>query len=52
MTVVGGVPAKRICDASDIKLKGTSGEPAYPWTNHFYRGYPKAVISGWIKDLT
>lgn len=51
-TVVGGVPAKRICDASDIKLTGTSEEPAYPWPKHFHRGYPKSVISDWIKKFT
>lgn len=51
-SVVGGVPAKRICDASAIKLTGSEGEPAYPWPNHFHRGYPESVISKWVSKIT
>lgn len=49
-TVVGGVPAKPLCRASDIKLTGTSGEPAYPWPRHFNRGYPDSIILQWMKE--
>lgn len=50
--VVGGVPAKRICSTSDITLTGTDDEPAYPWTNHFHRGYPESVVSEWTNGIT
>lgn len=50
-SVVGGVPAKPICNASDIKLTGTAGEPAYPWPRHFHRGYPESVIAEWIRKF-
>jgi acyl-[acyl carrier protein]--UDP-N-acetylglucosamine O-acyltransferase len=47
-TVVGGSPAKYICDASKIKLRDGSGQSAYPWTQHFTRGYPDSVIKEWL----
>lgn len=47
-TVVGGVPAKFLCAASDIKLKDRSG-PAYPWTKHFHRGYPADAVAEWTR---
>lgn len=46
-TVVGGSPSKFICETSKIQLKDGSGNPAYPWTTHFRRGYPDAVTAGW-----
>jgi len=46
-TVVGGNPAKFLCDTSKIRLKDGSDEPAYPWTRHFRRGYPADVTEGW-----
>lgn len=46
-TVVGGVPAKFICDTSHIKLRDGSGRSAYPWTNHFKRGYPEDIALHW-----
>lgn len=48
-TVVGGVPAKKLCMASDIKLRDGSG-PAYPWMRHFHRGYPEDLVSAWIAE--
>ena len=42
-----GNPAKRVCVASKIRLKDGSRRPAYPWRNHFHRGYPKEVIEEW-----
>jgi acetyltransferase-like isoleucine patch superfamily enzyme len=45
-TVVGGVPAKKLGMASDIKLKGTDNA-AYPWMRHFHRGYPEELIREW-----
>lgn len=42
-----GNPAKKVCEASRIRLKDGSRRPAYPWINHFHRGYPKEVIQEW-----
>jgi acetyltransferase-like isoleucine patch superfamily enzyme len=46
-TVVAGNPARYLCDASAIRLKDGSDDPAYPWTRHFQRGYPAEVVAGW-----
>jgi acetyltransferase-like isoleucine patch superfamily enzyme len=48
--VVGGNPAKVICEASKIKLKDQD-KSAYPWTSHFHRGYPEEVVKGWLENL-
>jgi len=48
-TVVGGSPAKFLCEASKIKLRDGSGQSAYPWTQHFTRGYPESVIKKWLE---
>lgn len=45
--VVLGVPARVVGDASAIKLCDGSGRAAYPWTEHFTRGYPDSITSGW-----
>ena len=47
--LVVGNPAKQIGETSAIKLKDGSGRPAYPWTDHFHRGYPEAVVKSWIE---
>jgi acetyltransferase-like isoleucine patch superfamily enzyme len=44
--VVGGNPAKVICEASKIQLKDNTGN-AYPWPRHFHRGYPESVVAEW-----
>jgi acyl-[acyl carrier protein]--UDP-N-acetylglucosamine O-acyltransferase len=46
-TVVGGAPAKYLCDTVKIRLKDGTDRPAYPWTSHFRRGYPAEVTAGW-----
>jgi acetyltransferase-like isoleucine patch superfamily enzyme len=48
--VVGGVPARIFGSASNIRLRDGTGRPAYPWTGHFYRGYPKEVIDQWTQQ--
>ena len=50
-TVVGGVPAKKLCMTADIKLKDGSGRPAYPWMRHFHRGYPKDLVEAWLREF-
>jgi len=51
-TVVGGAPAKFICETSKIKLKDGSNSSAYPWRKHFHRGYPEALVAEWIKEFS
>ncbi|WP_250656600.1 acyltransferase [Alkalimarinus coralli] len=50
-TVVGGSPAKQLCMTADIKLKDGSGNPAYPWANHFHRGYPEHIVNEWVSKI-
>jgi len=45
-----GVPAKKICNASQIKLQDGTERPAYPWISHFSRGYPDTVVKDWKKN--
>lgn len=51
-TVVGGAPAKYLCDTSKIKLKTDPDTSAYPWRKHFHRGYPEAVVAEWLKEFS
>lgn len=46
--VVAGVPARVIGEASAIKLRDGSDMAAYPWTEHFTRGYPSSITERWI----
>ena len=45
--VVAGVPARVVCEAKTIKLRDGSNRAAYPWTQHFTRGYPESVTAHW-----
>ena len=45
--VVAGVPARIVGGTQSIKLRDGSGRAAYPWTQHFTRGYPAAVTAHW-----
>jgi acetyltransferase-like isoleucine patch superfamily enzyme len=45
--VVAGVPARVVGDTQAIKLRDGSGRSAYPWTQHFTRGYPASVTAHW-----
>lgn len=47
--VYAGSPAKKICPTSEITLQDGSGKSAYPWTEHFHRGYPSEVVSKWLE---
>jgi acyl-[acyl carrier protein]--UDP-N-acetylglucosamine O-acyltransferase len=51
-TVVGGAPAKYLCDTSKIKLKTAPDVSAYPWRKHFHRGYPEAVVAQWLREIS
>jgi acetyltransferase-like isoleucine patch superfamily enzyme len=48
--VVAGVPARVIGNASAIKLRDGSGRAAYPWTQHFTRGYPSSITEKWLSN--
>ncbi len=42
-----GNPAEKICPVSKIRLQDGSRMPAYPWRNHFTRGYPEHILAKW-----
>lgn len=46
--VAAGVPARIVGQANNIKLRDGTGMPAYPWTQHFTRGYPPSIIEKWL----
>lgn len=46
-TVYAGSPARKICTTDKIKMRDGTNRPAYPWTSHFQRGYPKEVVQKW-----
>lgn len=48
--VYAGSPAKKVCPTSRIMLSDGSGA-AYPWRNHFKRGYPEEVIKQWGEEI-
>jgi acetyltransferase-like isoleucine patch superfamily enzyme len=53
--VVAGVPARVRGKTNEIMLRdattGAVGDtPAYPWTRHFHRGYPAAIVEGWKRE--
>jgi acetyltransferase-like isoleucine patch superfamily enzyme len=45
--VVAGVPARVVGETKAIRRRDGSGMPAYPWTAHFHRGYPKNIVAMW-----
>jgi len=49
-TVVGGVPARFLCESSKI-LHEQTGRPAYPWMRHFRRGYPGEILASWARQF-
>lgn len=46
-SLVSGSPAKRMCRASDMRMKNDPRQKAYPWFKRFGRGYPPEVLSYW-----
>ena len=48
-SLISGSPAKRLCKASDMRLKGDIRVRAYPWSTRFVRGYPDEVVESWAK---
>ncbi|MGM9479961.1 N-acetyltransferase [Roseateles sp. NT4] len=48
-SLVSGAPAKRMCKASDLRVKGDMRQRAYPWRHRFVRGYPEHVVQGWAQ---
>ncbi|MEN1932835.1 hypothetical protein P4909_06350 [Escherichia coli] len=43
-------PLKKIGPASKIRLKDCTRRPAYPWRQHFHRGYPEDVVKQWQQE--
>jgi acetyltransferase-like isoleucine patch superfamily enzyme len=50
-TVVGGNPAKFLCETKQIILRDGTNRPAYPWPAHFQRGYPEAIVDQWKEQF-
>ena len=50
-SLVSGSPAKRLCKASDMRLKNDVRVRAYPWRKRFVRGYPESVVEKWASGL-
>ena len=46
-TVVMGSPARPVGPTSGVLLRDGSNRPAYPWTAHFHRGYPRNILEEW-----
>ena len=46
-SLVAGSPARRMCKASDMRMKGDLRQKAYPWVKRFIRGYPPQVVACW-----
>ncbi len=44
--LVAGSPARVRGPASDVRRRD-NGLPAYPWTTHFTRGYPREIAAHW-----
>lgn len=51
-SLLAGSPAKWVCKASDMRMKGDLKTRAYPWNKRFVRGYPDAVIEAWGNGQT
>lgn len=47
--IYAGVPAKDLGETSKIKLSSDPSKSAYPWTQHFHRGYPSEIVEQWRK---
>lgn len=50
-SLVSGSPAKRLCKASDMRLKNDVRVRAYPWRNRFVRGYPESIVEKWANGI-
>ncbi len=48
--IYSGNPAKKVGETARLRLKDGSRKPAYPWTNHFHRGYPDEIVKKWISE--
>ena len=45
--IYSGNPATKVAPIEKIKLRDDSGNNAYPWIQHFHRGYPEHVVEEW-----
>ena len=46
-TIYSGSPAEKVCSTFRIRLQDGSRRAAYPWTKHFFRGYPEDILKMW-----
>lgn len=47
-----GNPAKLMCNANILRVKGNAKQRAYPWRYRFHRGYNENIIKQWLSELT
>jgi acyl-[acyl carrier protein]--UDP-N-acetylglucosamine O-acyltransferase len=47
-----GNPATDRGETSRIKLQDGTNRSAYPWKQHFHRGYPEDVVAEWLSAAT
>lgn len=45
-----GNPAKPACDVRILRMLDNPKQKAYPWRNHFHRGYPQEIVQAWIEQ--
>lgn len=50
-SLISGSPAKRLCRASDMRMKDDLRTKAYPWHKRFIRGYPDEIVEAWGKNI-
>ena len=50
-SLVSGSPAKRLCKASDMRMKNDVRVRAYPWRNRFVCGYPESIVEKWANGV-
>lgn len=43
-SIIDGNPARRLGDVRNLRLRNDSRKPAFPWTDHFRRGYPDGIF--------
>jgi acetyltransferase-like isoleucine patch superfamily enzyme len=48
--LVAGVPGRVIGRASAVRLRPPGDGPAYPWRQHFHRGYPPDIVERWVDE--
>ncbi len=43
-SIIDGNPGRRLGDVRHLRLRSDSKRPAFPWADHFQRGYPEGIF--------